>query len=60
MVLDFGTPSVTTRGFKEEDCKKTAEIIVNALKKQRSKEELKQEVKELTDKYPLDMYEIKV
>lgn len=56
--IRLGTPSVTTRGFKEEDCKKVAEIIVKALKKEEDIEVLKQEVNEITDKYPLDIYEI--
>ena len=57
--IRLGTPSVTTRGFKEEDCKKVAEIIVKALKKEETIDMLKQEVKEITNKYPLDMYEVK-
>jgi len=57
--IRLGTPSVTTRGFKENDCKKTAEIIVDALKKQKSKDALKQEVNKLTQKYPLSAYDIK-
>ena len=56
--IRLGTPSVTTRGFKEEDCKKVAEIIVKTLKKEESIEMLKQEVKDITDKYPLDVYKL--
>ena len=58
--IRLGTPSITTRGFDEEDSREVAQIIVDALKEKESKEELKKRVKNITDKYPLDMYKIEV
>ena len=50
----IGTPSVTTRGFKEEDCEKVAELITKIIKeKENAIESVKEEVKKLTEKYPL-------
>lgn len=50
----IGTPSVTTRGFKEEDCKRIAELITEIiLKKEDAYENVRSEVKKLVEKYPL-------
>ena len=50
----IGTPSVTTRGFKEDDCRKIAELIVKIIKeKENAYEEVRAEVKQLIAKYPL-------
>ena len=50
----IGTPSVTTRGFKEEDCEKVAELITKIIKeKENAIESVKEDVKKLTEKYPL-------
>ena len=50
----IGTPSVTTRGFKEDDCRKVAELIVKIIKeKENAYEEVRAEVKQLIAKYPL-------
>lgn len=50
----IGTPSVTTRGFKEDDCRKVAELIVKIIKeKENAYEEVRAEVKKLIEKYPL-------
>ena len=50
----IGTPSVTTRGFKEEDCKLVAELIVKIInEKEDAFEYVSKEVKKLTDKYPI-------
>lgn len=54
--IRIGTPAITTRGFKEEDCKQVAEMIVLALKNHDHNFEmatLKMEVEKLTKKYPL-------
>lgn len=58
--IRIGTPSMTTRGFKEDDSEEVANIIVDLLKNKKSKEELKKRVKTLTDRYPLDMYKVEV
>ena len=50
----IGTPSVTTRGFKEEDCEKIAELITKIInEKEAAFDFVKAEVKKLTEKYPL-------
>ncbi|MBQ9514413.1 MAG: serine hydroxymethyltransferase [Clostridia bacterium] len=50
----IGTPSVTTRGFLEEDCEKIAELITKIInEKENAFDYVKGEVKKLTEKYPL-------
>ena len=50
----IGTPSVTSRGFKEDDCKKIAELITEIInKKEEAFEYVRAEVKKLIEKYPL-------
>ena len=50
----IGTPSVTTRGFKEDDCRKIAELITEIInKKEDAFEYVRAEVKKLIEKYPL-------
>ncbi|OQO70594.1 serine hydroxymethyltransferase [Enterococcus villorum] len=54
--IRIGTPAITTRGFKEEDATKVAELIVKALQVKNNEaelEEVKAGVRELTEKYPL-------
>ncbi len=50
----IGTPSVTSRGFKEEDCEKIAELITEIInKKENAFDYVRAEVKKLIEKYPL-------
>ena len=49
----IGTPAVTTRGMKEEDMEEIAEIINLALDEESPREEIKERVKKLCDKFPL-------
>ena len=50
----IGTPSVTSRGFKEEDCVKIAELITEIInKKEAAFDYVRAEVKKLIEKYPL-------
>ena len=50
----IGTPSITSRGFKEEDCVKIAELITLIInKKEQAFDEVRAEVKKLIEKYPL-------
>ena len=50
----IGTPSVTTRGFKEADCEKIAELITEVInKKEECFDYVRSEVKKLIEKYPL-------
>ncbi|MBE7029261.1 MAG: serine hydroxymethyltransferase, partial [Ruminococcaceae bacterium] len=53
--IRIGTPATTSRGFLEEDMKVIAKLIGMALGEdfENKKEEIKEEVKKLTDKYPL-------
>ncbi len=50
----IGTPSITTRGFNEEDSRKVAELITKIIReKEQAFEEVKEETKKLIEKYPL-------
>jgi len=50
----IGTPAVTSRGFKEEDCRELADIIADCVfDYDNKKEESIKRVKALTDKYPV-------
>lgn len=52
--IRIGTPSVTTRGFKEEDCKKVANLIVHIIeKKEQAFATVQKEVEKLCRKYPI-------
>lgn len=55
--LRIGTPAITSRGFKEEDAKKVAELISTALTNPTDEEclqEVAKGVHELTTKYPIN------
>ena len=49
----LGTPAVTTRGMKEEDMDKIAEIIAMVIESEDNVENAKAMVAELINKYPL-------
>ena len=49
----LGTPAVTTRGMKEEDMDKIAEIIAMVIESEENVAKAKAMVAELTEKYPL-------
>lgn len=52
--IRIGTPSITTRGFKEDDCRKIACLITEIINKQEDAYPyVKEEVKKLIEKYPL-------
>lgn len=54
--IRIGTPAITSRGFKEEDAAKVAELIIKVLSNKDDADvlaQVKQEVKNLTDKYPI-------
>lgn len=52
--IRIGTPAVTTRGFKEEEMKKIAELIsMTTDSYEDKKEEIKSKVAEICAKYPL-------
>lgn len=54
--IRIGTAAVTSRGFKEEECRQVAQLIIKALENHDKEEVLKQvrtDVRSLTDKFPL-------
>ncbi|WP_304507266.1 serine hydroxymethyltransferase [Anaerotignum sp.] len=52
--IRIGTPAITSRGMVEEDMKEIAKVIALVLKDfEGTKEEAKQRVRALTDKYPI-------
>ncbi|OJF91374.1 serine hydroxymethyltransferase [Alkalibacterium sp. 20] len=54
--IRIGTPAITTRGFKEEECRKVAELIIGTLNAKDDEEkltEIKKSVRELTKQFPL-------
>ncbi|MEI5995253.1 serine hydroxymethyltransferase [Candidatus Enterococcus mansonii] len=54
--IRIGTPAITTRGFKEDDCVEVAKLIVKVLKDHENEatlSEVRASVSELTKKYPL-------
>lgn len=54
--IRIGTPAITTRGFKEEESKKVAELIIKVAENQNNPEVLesvKSEVRKLTSQFPL-------
>jgi len=54
--IRIGTPAVTTRGFKEDDCRKVAELIIETLSSKEDEEklgEIEKAVRELTKRIPL-------
>ena len=55
--LRIGTPAVTSRGFKEADVRQEADLIIQLLEHaddKAVKEEVAQQVHELTSKYPIE------
>ena len=48
-----GTPAITTRGMKEEDVKEVGRLMVEALKEQRPTDEIKKDVLQLLEGFPL-------
>lgn len=54
--IRIGTPAITTRGLKEEDAARVAELVVKALQAKGNEaqlDEVRAGVRELTEKYPL-------
>ncbi|HPE14878.1 MAG TPA: serine hydroxymethyltransferase [Bacilli bacterium] len=51
--IRLGSPAMTTRGLNEEDFYKIGKIISKALKKEEELDVLKQQVLEITSKYPI-------
>ena len=52
--IRIGTPSITSRGFKEEDARKVAQLISKIIaEKEAAFDTVRAEVKKLCEKYPL-------
>ncbi len=54
--IRFGTPAITTRGFKEKECKYVAELMIKVLKNKddkKIKESVHKEIKKLAKKFPI-------
>jgi len=49
----LGTPAITTRGFKEEEMDKVADIIAAVIKGTEDEDKIRARVAELTEKFPL-------
>ena len=54
--IRFGTPAITTRGFKEKECALVAELMIETLKNKdnkKKKEENRKKIKTLARKFPI-------
>lgn len=54
--IRVGTPAMTTRGFKEDDFRKVGDLIARTIESREDEsalEQIKNEIKDLTNKYPL-------
>ncbi len=54
--IRFGTPAISTRGFKEKECKMVAEFMITVLKNKddkKIKEQIHKEVKKLAKRFPI-------
>ena len=52
--LRIGTPAVTSRGFKETECRKVAQLVTRVIKeKEACFAEVSAEVKALCEKFPV-------
>src|SRR3989344_6120442 len=54
--IRFGTPAITTRGFKEKECALVAELMIETLRNRnnkKKKEAVRKEIKSLAKKFPI-------
>lgn len=54
--IRFGTPAITTRGFKEKECAQVAELMLKVLRNKddkKTKEKVHKEIKKLAKKFPI-------
>ncbi len=54
--IRFGTPAITTRGFKEAECARVAELLIETLRNKDNEEKkkaIKAEVKALAEQFPI-------
>lgn len=54
--IRFGTPAITTRGFKEAECEKVAELMIETLKNKdddHKKSRIREDIRELCKQFPI-------
>ena len=54
--IRFGTPAITTRGFREEECARVAELMIEVLRdkdNQELKDRVKQDIEVLCKDFPI-------
>lgn len=54
--IRFGTPAITTRGFKEKECTRVAELMIEALKNKSDKKahkRIREDVRKLCKRFPI-------
>jgi len=51
--IRFGTPAITTRGFKEAECTRVAELMLTILRDPNQKAAVKKEINELAAGFPI-------
>lgn len=54
--IRFGTPAITTRGFKEKECARVAELMVETMRNKDDKKKLKairEEIRTVCKKFPI-------
>lgn len=54
--IRFGTPAITTRGFKEKECARVAELMIEALTKRDDKKTLKrirEDIRKMCKRFPI-------
>ncbi len=54
--IRFGTPAITTRGFKEAECTRVAELMIEVLKNKDNvelKTRVREEIRDLCKKFPI-------
>ena len=54
--IRFGTPAITTRGMKEKECARVAELIIETLKNKadaKKKKEIRAEIMKMAKKFPV-------
>ena len=54
--IRFGTPAITTRGLKEAECARVAELMIEAMKNkddQAKKDEIREEIRGIAHAFPI-------
>ena len=54
--IRFGTPAITTRGFKEGECARVAELMINTFKNRADEKQLaaiREEIKKMAASFPI-------